>query len=885
VHSIRVRPFLLLAIAFVLTLAVVVASQQSIVSAGGKKRSGDDDAIAVGPASRGDKDLDRDDGRDERDGRSGSPRYVVLDKFKGPAVSLDLHAPNIDAVGGGWNLAYGPGWEITASAADMSGLGQTQVALIDGSLEDIDLSVVFTRSGQSGSVGLVFRWQDADNHFRAIYDGKKARLQKVAGGVVSELGSRKVSWKRDKTKTLRVTDNGGKLAYFVDRKMIATVTDSDFRGNTAVGMLYRNDSATAVEDFHVKALALEPAAAADAPGPVIIHDAFDDATPGMLDGRHVNGDAGQPIWSDVVGTWEVTGEGTARLLTASGSGDQIAAVPIDADEVEISADIEWNAGVAGLAWAVDAPGDRSIAFWDGFGAIVAGRIDPVSGWFIEYGRAPYSWARGETRNLRVRINGSNARIYVDDPSTSDDDGRVLVLAIGTDMGSLQRAGLFSKSPANLFDEFLVRVAAPLRQADPVLYVAPPQVLDPPSLPAGARVYDSFTFYNGDLIQNRPPDLDPSGTGWSVKGGTWRFFSFQVGQLYEDRGDQLPFIDTGVDQYEIESEQLWDGGRTGIAFGATRPDSRNTFLFFKQADDSVVLGKKIGGVFFTLGTSRVRSWKFGKDETLKVQVRGDRLKAYVGKRKVFDVTDGDLPGATWAGLFRNGFHTDRFDDFLVRLAPGALEPTPVPPPVPVVVDDFERGGTLVGTAPPLAPPSATWVQMTWFDPERTLPRGEWEMSGGTVSELGTSDYGFADRRAAVESGLADAEVSIEITRGGTPWTTWFGRYQIPRMGLSARVSADGSQWVILFYDGMADLVAYCNSGPLGRAVGVSWPVGATRTLGVRAAGDSLTFSLDGVPQFSTTHSGGQTNTLHGLFSADIETGFENLYDNFMVTPLE
>ncbi|MEK9675896.1 MAG: hypothetical protein VW271_05090 [Chloroflexota bacterium] len=52
-----------------------------------------------------------------------------------------------------------------------------------------------------------------------------------------------------------------------------------------------------------------------------MQDTFDTGA-GALDGRTV----GSETWSDIVGTWEVTAGGKARLLTANGSGDQITAI-------------------------------------------------------------------------------------------------------------------------------------------------------------------------------------------------------------------------------------------------------------------------------------------------------------------------------------------------------------------------------------------------------------------------------------------------------------------------------------------------------------------------------------------------------------------------------
>ncbi|MBN4064768.1 hypothetical protein JYU04_03425, partial [Dehalococcoides mccartyi] len=550
--------------------------------------------------------------------------------------------------------------------------------------------------------------------------------------------------------------------------------------------------------------------------------------------------------------------------------------PTGLSEADISADVTWNSGVAGLSWAVDASNDRGIVFYDGSSNIVAGKVIPSNGSFVEFGRASYSWTAGTTKNLRVRINGTNARIYIDDPGVTGDEVQVLILAIGTGMGTQQRAGLFSKSSANLFDNFKVRSSVALAQADGTIGVGVPQVLNPPAVPSGAYLYDSFTYYNGDVIQNHSPDLDPTGLGWQIVSGKWKFFGFEIGELEEDSGDKFSYIDTGRDDYTISSEQIWDGGRTGITFGGLAPSSRNTFLYFVQSNGDVVLGKKIGGAFFTLGSKTV-NWKSGARKTISVEVQGNKLKAYVGKRRVFSITDNDLPGATWAGIFRNAFHNDRYDDFLLKLPAGAPTPTPTPPPVPIVNDQFTAtdGTNLVGHAPDTGPASVTWA--------KSSTRGDWEVSSNTSIETGAFDFGIGDRRIVIDSGSADHEVSVDIKRVGAPWTTFFSLNQNPRMGVVTRASSDDSQYVMWYFDGVSSIVAGTATGELGRS-SFTWNVGDTHNLEIVVNGSNLTFKVDGSTIFTKTYSTGSTNTRVGLFSAAIEVGNANTYDNFKVFPI-
>jgi len=799
---------------------------------------------------------------------------VVNDTFTdNPGTTLTSHSPEVDVVGGGWKVEFGPNFEIASSGKEVRntlGLDSPYYAVIDGRLEDTDITVDFTRTGQTSEVGIAFRWKDSSNNYRGVFDGRRGYLIKTIAGVDYLLDSSKVKWPDGTTRQMRVVTNGSSIELFLGGKKAASATDSELRENTNIGLYYMNESSSSIGNFRVRALGDVVTPTTPPVGSLVLQDNFDTGA-GSLSGRTV----GSETWSDIVGTWEVTAGGQARLLTASGSGDQITAIGTATADADISADVTWVTGVAGLAWSVDASNDRAIVFYEGSN-IVAGKIRPSDSAFVEFGRASYSWTSGDTRNMRVRINGSNARVYIDDPADSTDQIQVLVLAIGTGMDTSQRAGLFSKDSSNLFDNFTVRNSPALLQADGTVGVAPPQTLSPPAVPSGAYLYDSFTYYNGDLIENRSPDHDPSGKGWQIQSGKWKFFNFKIGELEEDAGDKFSFIDTGRDEYVITSEQIWDGGRTGITFGGLAPSSRNGFLYFVQSNGDVVLGKKIGGVFFTLGSAQA-NWKHGGRRTISVRVKGDQIKAYIGKRKVFTITDGDLPGATWAGIFRNGSHEDRFDDFLLHLPAGAPTPTPTPIPTPIVQDVFTGtdGAVIDGRNPDIAPTASLWDEST--------SRGDWEIASNSAVETGAFDYGISDRRIIIDAGVADHEVSVDITRNGPQWTTHFARNMFPRMGVVTRSTSNDSEYVMWYFDGDSSIVARSQTAELGR-ISLSWTVGDSFNLAIRVEGDNYQFKVDGVTQLTRTHSTGSSNSYVGLYASEIETGNENVFDNFRVMPI-
>jgi hypothetical protein len=844
---------------------------------------------------------------------------VVRDRFIGAAgTPLSSHAPDVDEVGGGWQQTPGSDFRLTGPTTGANGLGERErpgngesdrrfgsngavrdvtgkgtpyYAIVNAGISDIDLSVDFKRSEQPGEYGLVFRYADASNNLQLVYDGDRLKLRKRVSGVETVLQERAAAWPEGTTRKIRVTDKAGVISAHLGQRELFRSTDATLLGNTRVGLYNVNNSASSVREFEVTALGPQPTPTPEPLLPAVIVDHFDEVGPTPLPLHVPDLAPAGASWTSLSGDWTVA-SGQAQLTGFSGPCcDRVTAIQTGLTEADITVDMTWNGGAAGISWGVDAYNNRAIAFWDGF-FLVAGRIEPSTGSFVEMGRAPHSWAAGQTKKLRVRLNGTNARFYVDDPSVAGDEAAPVILVIGTTMGASKSAGLFSTSAGNLFDNFVVRPSPVLLQPDPVLRVPPPQVLPPVSIPSGAVVYDSFTFYDEDLITNRPPDLDPSGSGWSVTGGRWQFFDFEAGQL-EGALDHLAFINTGRDQYEIRAREFWDGGRTGIAFGAYGPDPRNTFLVWKNHDNWVFIGKKIGGVFFTLDTARA-GWKAGDADTLRVEVTGDRIRVFQDQRRLFDFRDKDVIGRTWAGLFQNAFHAERYDDFLVKLAPGALPPTPTPVPGPVVFDDFTGADAkFVATyglpqppprTPPTAPSGSVWTRVT--------ERGDWWIKSNAAAESSEFDYGQQDRVVVVNAGIPDGLVSVDVNNAGGAHAP-FGVPLNPAFGVVARASADvfGSgapDFVFWFYDGFGFMVAakIVNGAftELGRT-GVSWPVGTTRSLGIIVLGATFTFQVDGVTAMTRSVSDPElaSNTRFGLFSKEADAVASTTFDNFLVRP--
>lgn len=836
-------------------------------------------------ADRDDSEWDDDDegddeDEDEKDDRRkpGKADWVVLDKFRDqPGTFLKPHRPEIDEIGGGW-LPRGD-WQIVSKGAVQNrvGIDVANLATLDPTITGIDLSAKLSHEDADTSIGLVFRYADANNHFRVVHDGKKLLLEKVVAGRVQTLDQKGFKWGSGEEKRLVVRLVGSQIQALVDGKKVLDKSDNALLTHRRVGMYHLNGLESRVTEFKVAGLAPPPGSEPPAPPPPpVITDSFSDADGTALAG-HLPDTVVSAGWTEVTGPWEVHG-GAARLRAATG-GDQLAAVPTGLDEADISADITWNgSGLVGLSWAVEGPGRYSIVFWDGAGALVAGTID---GGFAELGRAPFSWEPGTKKRLRVRVNRANpgelparynARIYVD-------DAVVRILALNSGMGSSKTAGLFARGSAgngaSTFDSFQAGPPNPLLQPDPVLPVVPPPPPPPATVPAGAWVYDSFNLYNATQIQWRLPDLAQAGNGWRIDSGLWDTALFKARQKSGGEGDFFAFIDSGRDQYDLRAKVKWSGGRIGVVFGAHETDGRNQFLFWKHSDDTVVLGKLVGGVFFTLGRSDVK-WKVGQTRQLRVTVEGTRLQAFVGNKQVFSLSDQELPGATHAGMFQRGDSMDRWEDFTVALAPGAPAPTPTPVPTPippVVADSFDghvvAGNpslevSLIGRPPDTGPSGATWAASGWGASDwRSVQNG----AGRVAIQRAPGDLEF---RLHVETGITSQDIQAKI---------------VPNGGISGLVGrfANESNFVFVWVTpGGSVTLARLEGGafyPMGSA-GVTWPSGAARNLRLVINGSGTRVYVDATQVISSPFTGMASNTRAGLFArATTATS----WDDFIVRP--
>lgn len=840
--------------------------------------------------------------------------FVVRDTFNlGTAnTPLSQRPLEVDTVGGGWVQGIGSDFRITLDGVathDASLNVEPGIAVVDTLLSEYDLKLQLTRPGtdtSTGSVmGAVFRYMDEANHFKAVHDGRHVKLVRAKNGVESVLDQLPLVTTDDVVAMGAVHVRHDGISITIEGYDLLETEDNSFVGATHAGLIFEAVQTTSFRNFTVMAASDPPGNEPQPePAPPDVFDTFTAANGQLLD-SHTGTETGGS-WSSLRGTWQITG-GTAVLATPNPAlpfADQVAVIPAGgtADQA-ISADITWHGGTAGVVWDALDTSNYSLVFWDG-GYLVAGRVQ--AGEFREFGRQQVAWSPGETRNLRVRINNDRVRVYLD-------NSEPVMLGIGLPGPALLNGGIFVKNGLqNRFDNFTVRKSAPISEPEPSLTSDPPFPGESTQAPVEAWFFDSFDSPDATLLEHRSPEVDPSGNGWDAVSGTWQIWEAQASEqsgVFGPTGlDRFAVIDTGVDEYEVESAVQWDGGRAGVLFGARtsgRDDAgRNGFLFFRNGT-RLEVGRLIGGVYFRIDQSENFNWNANERRTMRVKVNGDEATLSLGQSEIFSFNDSALRYSTWAGLFQRGRTDERFDNFTVTL-PEGTEPPPGPAILPIADVELRAGETLTvplpvsgpasfistleasaerlpdgrtvfdsfsGDSRPLAahttgiaPNGSTWVQVQ--------PGSAATVSDGTV-QVPISGAG-GDQRIVIETGYSDVEVSVEVMPGTSG-----------RAGLVARHdgSTDDADWVMGWVDVESDL-AFIGSMLNGQFQLLNYAPfqlpGSRTEMSLRVTGTDAALYVDGAQVLTADVPAGLTGTHSGLFSRSFAG--PNRFDDFTVRGL-
>lgn len=120
-----------------------------------------------------------------------------------------------------------------------------------GDATDQVVEVQLSEMGAGDEVGLTFRFEDANNHYRAYLDkgSNEVILERVVGGVVTEVSS--PAYTVGTSAEIKVCIQDTRIRVWVDRRMYIDATDAGWAPGYRCGLFARNASGTAkFKHFH-----------------------------------------------------------------------------------------------------------------------------------------------------------------------------------------------------------------------------------------------------------------------------------------------------------------------------------------------------------------------------------------------------------------------------------------------------------------------------------------------------------------------------------------------------------------------------------------------------------------------------------------------------------
>lgn len=178
---------------------------------------------------------------------------IVFDTFDRANVSNDL---GTSFSGDVW--ANDAGFDIVSNKARANSATPQKANLdLGASITDqvVEVSVSMTGGGTNEQCGVVFRYVDENNHYRAYVDDQfnVVALTKYVAGVLTVISA--PAFTVSTSHEIRVFMQGTRIRVYVDRRLWIDATDSSLSTGTKVGLYANNASGTATfEDFYGQGL-------------------------------------------------------------------------------------------------------------------------------------------------------------------------------------------------------------------------------------------------------------------------------------------------------------------------------------------------------------------------------------------------------------------------------------------------------------------------------------------------------------------------------------------------------------------------------------------------------------------------------------------------------
>jgi type II secretory pathway pseudopilin PulG len=159
--------------------------------------------------------------------------------FIGVAYNMGVNQVQADGTAPSLPNAY----SLSPAVAAINNL--TSLSFVPGdSLSDFSFETTIKAMNPSPSgwqTGIVFRYEDADNHYRFIFNSSAIKMEKVINGSASVLYSTNYIFNLNTWYTLKIIANGSTISLYLNSSPLTTITVSDLsRG--AIGLVGLNSA-------------------------------------------------------------------------------------------------------------------------------------------------------------------------------------------------------------------------------------------------------------------------------------------------------------------------------------------------------------------------------------------------------------------------------------------------------------------------------------------------------------------------------------------------------------------------------------------------------------------------------------------------------------------